>query len=65
MGGVYQWPGVAEVMQYRRTVRQLVSDLITSASLTLPVTMESPWVSGSSGDIGLCPGPRRLNCMCI
>ena len=45
MGGAYQWPGLEEVMEYRRKVRQLVCDLISSAPLSLPVTMDSPWVS--------------------
>ena len=45
MGGAYQWPGLSEVMQYRKSVRQLMTDLIASASLSLPVTPEHPWVS--------------------
>ena len=45
MGGAYQWPGLNEVMQYRKFVRQLVCDVINSAPLSLPVTMENPWVS--------------------
>ena len=45
MGGAYQWPGVNEVMQYRKSVRQLMTDLITSAPLSLPVNMDSPWVN--------------------
>ena len=44
MGGAYQWPGLSEVMQYRKTVRQLVTDLISSATPSLPVTMDHPWV---------------------
>ena len=47
MGGAYQWPGLNKVMQYRKIVRQLVCDVINSAPLSLPVTMENPWV-------GLC-----------
>ena len=45
MGGAYQWPGLNEVMEYRKTVRQLVCDLISSSSLSLPVSMDNPWVS--------------------
>ena len=44
MGGAYQWPGLSEVMQYRKSVRQLVTDVITSAPLSLPVTPDHPWV---------------------
>jgi 5-histidylcysteine sulfoxide synthase len=45
MGRAYLWPGLSEVMEYRRTVRQLVSDVISSAPLSLPVSMDSPWWS--------------------
>ena len=44
MGGAYQWPEVREVMEYRRTVKELVTDLINSAPLELPVTTDHPWV---------------------
>ena len=47
MGGAYQWPRLSEVMQYRKNVRQLMTDLISSAPLSLPITMDSPWVSGT------------------
>lgn len=45
MGGAYQWPEVREVMEYRRTVKELVTDLINSAPLELPVAADHPWVS--------------------
>ena len=45
MGGAYQWLGLMEVMEYRGAVKQLVIDLINSAPLELPVTLEHPWVS--------------------
>jgi 5-histidylcysteine sulfoxide synthase len=45
MGRAYLWPGLSEVMEYRRTVRQLVSDVISAAPLSLPVSMDSPWWS--------------------
>jgi len=44
MGGAYQWPEIREVMEYRRTVKELVTDLINSAPLELPVTTDHPWV---------------------
>ena len=44
MGGAFHWPGVKEVMEYRKIVKQLISDLIISAPLILPITMEHPWV---------------------
>ena len=47
MGGSYQWPEVSEVLDYRRTVRQLILDVIDNTTLELPVTMDSPWVSQS------------------
>ena len=55
MGGAYQWPGLNEVMEYRKTVRQLVCDLISSSSLSLPVSMDNPWVS--SQDLVPCDSP--------
>ena len=57
MGGAYQWPGLSEVMEYRKSVRQLVTDLITSAPLSLPVTPEHPWVREIV--------PVESICMCI
>ena len=48
MGGTYQWPRLSEVMQYRKSVRQLVTDLISSAPFSLPITMDCPWVSDTS-----------------
>lgn len=39
----YEWPTVAEVMAYRRAMRQKVDELISSLPLTLPITWESPW----------------------
>ncbi len=39
----YDWPTVEEVMTYRRTMRQKIDALISSLSLTLPITWESPW----------------------
>ena len=55
MGGAYQWPRLNEVMEYRKTVRQLVCDLISSSSLSLPVSMDNPWVS--SQDLVPCDSP--------
>lgn len=45
MGGSYQWPGLAEVLEYRRQVREVVIDVIENAPLEFPITQESPWVS--------------------
>ncbi len=39
----YRWPKVSEARAYRREVRTLVDDLITTLPLTLPITQESPW----------------------
>lgn len=39
----YQWPTVAEVMDYRRKVRQTVLAVIDSAPLSLPINWENPW----------------------
>ena len=47
MGGAYEWPKLSEVMEYRQSVRQLVCDVISSTPLSLPVTMDDPWVSVS------------------
>ena len=45
MGGSYQWPSLAEVLEYRRQVREVVIDVIENAPLEFPITPESPWVS--------------------
>ena len=38
----YDWPTVEEVREYRGRVKALVSDLIQTLPLTLPITWESP-----------------------
>ncbi|MGC0993060.1 5-histidylcysteine sulfoxide synthase [Pantoea agglomerans] len=41
----YDWPTIEEVREYRGRVKALVSDLIQTLPLTLPITWESPaWV---------------------
>ena len=43
--GNYDWPSVDEVWAYRRTVRELVDDLIKTMPLTLPIGWDSPfWI---------------------
>ena len=44
MGGSYQWPSLADVLEYRRQVREVVIDVIKNAILKFPITQESPWV---------------------
>jgi hypothetical protein len=44
MGGSYKWPGVEDVVEYRRNVRNIILKLIADTPLQLPITMESPWV---------------------
>lgn len=44
MGGSYKWPSVNEVMDYRRTVRNIIIKMIQDTPLVLPITKESPWV---------------------
>ncbi|KAJ8306303.1 hypothetical protein KUTeg_016848 [Tegillarca granosa] len=46
MGGSYNWPSLDEVVEYRRKVRSLILKVIQDTPLELPITMESPWVSG-------------------
>ncbi|XP_063412850.1 uncharacterized protein LOC134695502 isoform X1 [Mytilus trossulus] len=43
MGGSYKWPSVNEVMDYRRTVRNIIIKMIQDTPLVLPITKESPW----------------------
>lgn len=43
MGGEYKWPTVDEVMDYRRTVRNLIIQMIQDTPLVLPINKESPW----------------------
>ena len=45
MGGSYQWPSLADVLEYRRQVREVVIDVIKNAPLEFPITQESPWVN--------------------
>ena len=39
----YDWPRVAEVMDYRYKVREVVEQLIQTAPLTLPINWHHPW----------------------
>ena len=39
----YNWPKVDEVRAYRKEVKALVTHLIKTLPLTLPITQESPW----------------------
>lgn len=39
----YDWPTIAQVQAYRDRVRQIVTDIIDHAPLTLPVRWEHPW----------------------
>jgi len=39
----YEWPTVAAVRQYRRTLRQVVDQLIRDLPLTLPINWKNPW----------------------
>jgi len=39
----YAWPTVAEVRAYRKTMRNLIDQLITTMPLTLPLNWENPW----------------------
>ena len=39
----YDWPTVAEVMDYRAKVRATVLELIETLPLSLPINWESPW----------------------
>ena len=41
----YKWPKVEDARAYRKKVRNLVDELITSLPLTLPITQDSPmWI---------------------
>ncbi len=48
MGGAFQWPSVHDVLSYRDKVRGVIDDVIDNTLLQLPVTHDSPWVSGWS-----------------
>lgn len=39
----YDWPSIDDVRQYRQTVLSLLDDLISSLTLDLPLTWESPF----------------------
>lgn len=43
MGGAFEWPPLADVVEYRRNVRNVVINLIRDTPLQLPITMESKW----------------------
>ena len=61
MGGSYQWPSLAEVLEYRCQVREVVIGIIENAPLEFPVTQESPWVVGEM--VVFCVLP--LHCVCF
>ena len=44
MGGAYEWPTFAAVMDYRQKVREMVIGVIETAPLSHPITMDHPWV---------------------
>ena len=49
MGGAFEWPSLKEVHEYRTTVRDVVSTVIASTPIELPITMDSPlWVRCSA-----------------
>ena len=43
MGGLFEWPSLDKVADYRRRVRKLILDAIDSTPLQLPITWDSPW----------------------
>ncbi|KAL5016943.1 hypothetical protein ScPMuIL_006532 [Solemya velum] len=43
MGGGIKWPSLEEVVDYRRTVRNIVLGVIRDTPLELPITKDSPW----------------------
>ena len=45
MGGKFQWPSLADVVEFRRKVKNVVLEVIDRTPLTLPITQDSPWVS--------------------
>eukprot|EP00731_Ephydatia_muelleri_P028966 Em0020g610a len=45
LGGAYKWPALKDVLDYRKQVYELLINLINSASLEMPITMESKWWS--------------------
>ncbi|XP_065904281.1 hercynine oxygenase-like isoform X2 [Dysidea avara] len=45
MGGSYKWPSLADVLEYRRQVKEVVIDVIENAPLEFPITPQSPWWS--------------------
>eukprot|EP00731_Ephydatia_muelleri_P028971 Em0020g615a len=45
LGGTYKWPALKDVLDYRKQVYELLINLINSASLEMPITMESQWWS--------------------
>ncbi len=42
-GTNYNWPSISNTLAYRQKVFDLVSELITTMPLTLPITWDSPW----------------------
>ncbi len=37
------WPRLSEVVEYRRAVRTAIDSLITSSTLALPISSDSPF----------------------
>ena len=46
MGDSYKWPNLSDVISYRQEVHTVVQEVIDSASLELPITVDNPLVSG-------------------
>lgn len=43
MGGSFRWPSLADVISYRRKVREVILRVIEDTPLQLPINMDSPW----------------------
>ena len=39
----YDWPTINEVRSYRKTMRNIVDQLLTKTELTLPINWDNPW----------------------
>ena len=54
MGGAFKWPSLQSVMEYRAKVKNVVSKVIETAPLNLPIHHTHPWVCQENLEISDC-----------
>eukprot|EP00058_Branchiostoma_floridae_P017017 XP_002602505.1 hypothetical protein BRAFLDRAFT_127146 [Branchiostoma floridae] len=65
MGGRFQWPPLAEAVEFRRLVRNRIRQLIEDTPLQLPITQDNPWATPTKGYPGGHPGSGILDSLSV